>query len=152
MRKILTLGAVFLSVQATTCLAQSSSLEQEFSQGSEARATLTLPFGTQTRSYKDKARFEFGIRQYQSKSKHDWVFKSGAADNFDIYNRQYVDSNFGFTLSNDTAFLVNGQALQIETQELGINDTTKVAIGVVGVIVVGAFIAGVVTAADVNND
>jgi len=144
-RKILT-GLTFLAtVQATNSFAQTSSLEQAFLQNTEARATLTIPFGSQSRSYKDKTRVEFGIRQYRNTPQNDWVLSSGSTQSFGFDTQSFIDSKFGFTLSNETDFLLNGQAFEIKTdEELGINTAEGIAIGVAGTLLVAFILASIV--------
>ena len=130
-RKIFATLSILATVQATNSFAQNSSLEQAFLQNTEARATLTIPFGSQSRSYKDKTRVEFGIRQYRNTPQNDWVLSSGSPQSFGLNHQGFIDSKFGFTLSDKTDFLLNGQAFEIETdEELGISTGGKIAIGV----------------------
>ena len=144
-RKVFATLSILATAQATSSFAQTSSLEQEFLRDTEARATITIPFGSQSHSYKDKTRVEFGLRQYKNTPQNDWVLKSGSAQGFGLNHQGFIDSKFGFTLSDETDFLLNGQAFEIEAdEELGISTAEGIAIGVAGTLLVAFILASIV--------
>ena len=142
--KIIPMFAVIAaSLSAAPSFAQTSNIDQAFLGGSEARATFTIPFGGQSSSQKEKPRLEFGIRQYRNQTRHDWVLNSVGVREFNERDHpNFIESKIGFTLSNETAFLINGQEMDIHRKELGLSTGEKIAIGVgaaaVVVVVLGA--------------
>ena len=150
-RKVFATLSILATAQATSSFAQTSSLEQEFLRDTEARATITIPFGSQSHSYKDKTRVEFGLRQYKNTPQNDWVLKSGSAQGFGLNHQGFIDSKFGFTLSDRTDFLLNGQAFEIETdEELRISTAGGIAIGV-GVVLVAALISTAIVSESIED-
>ena len=113
------------SLNAAPCFAQTSNIDEAFLRGSEARATITIPFGGSKRSQKDKPRLEFGIRQYQNQSSSDWMLNSTAAQNYGRRENDFIESKIGFTLSNETALLVNGREMETNREELGLVKAQK---------------------------
>ncbi len=137
--KILTISMVILSAQSTNSFAQTSSFDQAFlDRGTEARATLTIPFGVRVRSNKDKTRLEFGIRQYQDQHNNDWILKSSAGQNLSLYDQRYIESKLGVTLSDNAVFLVNGQEWERVQEELGVGTAGKIGIGAVVIVAIAA--------------
>jgi len=139
-----TCAVIAASLLAAPCFAQTSNFDQNLFRGNEARATLTIPFGSQTRKKADTPRLEFGIRQYQNPSRHDWALNSGTTYNFGPQNSDFIESKIGFTLSNETTFLLNGQKVEFEREELGLGTGEKVAIGVGVTVAVVAAVIGFV--------
>jgi len=136
--KIIPMFAVIAaSLSAAPSFAQTSNIDQAFLGGREARATFTIPFGGQSSSQKEKPRLEFGIRQYRNQTRHDWVLNSVGAREFNERDHpNFIESKIGFTLSNETTFLVNGREMDINRDELDLSKGEKIAIGVGGAVVV----------------
>jgi len=134
-RKLLAFSVILMTCQSTSASAQISGIENEFDKNdTQARITLTIPFGTATKSSKDATRLELGIRQYRQTDNIDWALRSGA-----IHDREFVESKFGLTLSSEPVLMMNGQVLELSDESKNLNDVEKVGIGVavVAVIAVG---------------
>lgn len=56
----------------------------QFRQNSEARLSLTIPFGTERTDYKAQPRMSFYVRRYKENDglNNDWIFKPSAQRHF----------------------------------------------------------------------
>ena len=82
-------GVIAGSLYAAPCFAQASNIDEAFLRGSEARATITIPFGGTKRVQKDKPRLEFGIRRYQNDARYDWALNSVSTRAFNERGQPY---------------------------------------------------------------
>jgi len=129
--------AIVFGLNSMNAIAQSSGFDRfNRETGPEARLTLTIPIGPETRTTKDKSRLEFGVRQYQDRSNDiNWALNQNAQ----IYGDDFDESRIGFTLSENPSLMLNGQEWQVVETQLDINgDDVGVGLAVVtGVVVIG---------------
>lgn len=126
-------GLVLVSVQAT---AQSHDFaNQPYQSDTQARLTLTVPFGAQARTQRAEPRLELGIRSYQqdtaSLANTSWVLK----------NSEYREANFGFTLTDNPQFIVNQKVVHFNDEQANLDTISSTALITVGV---GAAVIGVI--------
>ncbi len=103
---------------ASTASAQTSEYENQLRpHGTEVRATVTIPFGTDTKSSNTKERLEFGVRTYQpERSNFDWALRS----NESVISPAFRDTKVGLTLGDDPVVLLNGREWHDVNHQLGL--------------------------------
>lgn len=135
------LFALLMSVSAPA-VAQSHNFSNDIYQSdSQARLTLTVPFGAEKQSTKTEPRLEFGVRNYQAQPDFtSWAYRDAP----------YKEAKIGLTLSSQPKFLQNGDVVYFTSDRNDLSDGQKVAVGVgIGVVALaGLVIGGVLLYAD----
>jgi len=129
--QLITLSLI-LAIMAQPCAyAQSSDFDAAFApRGAEARISLTIPLGWETKSAKSKPQLALVGRQYQSdRGAVDWALKTPGTE------ERVIESRLSMTLSSQPEFLMNDQLIVQPYQETeqvsdGVKTAGKVALGV----------------------
>lgn len=131
-------GLTFMPLAAS---AQSHDFAQPHQRsGSEARLSLTVPFGADTSSPKTEPRLELGVRNYRAPRLNQaaaWLLKSPELN--------YTESRVGLTLSETPNLMLNGEAYIFNEEQANASTAGKIGIGV-GVVVVVVVAAAVIYA------
>lgn len=125
---IITAGLVMCLI-AIPAQAQDAFSAFEQTDRREVHLGVSIPFGATGKTQAEKPKLQLGVRSYAAQDSYDWALNP-------IAHQDYTQRTIGLTFSDNPSLMINNQELQLnEDEQLGLNTTETILVGVAAIAV-----------------